>query len=836
VGPRSARYAIVAALALSVTACQWLSPPVVGPRVGAARQIVGPGIVFTGASVDSAGRVTVSYEITNAGKPVTGAAAAALDPAFTLAALGSEPVTGLRAWRSLLLTGTERIPVLPVAGPGTPAGPSTVLQDSPQPGPDVGGVVTELGDGRFSYAYSASVAPFGTAETLRAGVFLRGTKGSPITTATLDFVPAGGTPSSRELVRDESCAACHGTLRAHGGSRHGTRICVTCHTYQHADADTIDPAALSGLATGAATPQTNPNPLELGRLVHRIHRGKNLPTLYDTRGSIPAPSLPTGQLALPFAPGQNAPVPWRKFSVVGEHGAETVYGQIVQRIDNAQSPRTLARGVTFPREVRDCDACHAGAADAATAMRSEISRRTCQGCHPDVWYGAGTPDAAHLPHPGGPQADDSACPTCHVSTATTPAKYVDIREAHVPIIASPRMNRPALQIVEVRDARPDMSPTVVFTLTDREGTIDSLFAPTPLADPTSPLTRDHFSWFEITIAGPVSPDFRSYGANGPIGEFIGACWTGETTCSQPVGQAVFDPSSGRFSYTFQSKLPNWATGTWIVGLDTRRSGTTAFYDATTDRFSWPFTGEYVVEPADTAIAWVDVDAGGTAAGSPVPRRAIVDLQKCDGCHGRLAYHGGMRNRVEYCPACHTPERTDWHKRVLLAPGPGGNVSPAATYDAVEERALHFKVMIHRIHTGSHRGSAELSGLGSAVTSYGSWGILRFRDVGEFPGDLADCTLCHLAATHRPESVPADAPPTVANETASVWHAGSVAHAPGEPTVPPITAACTGCHATSTAMAHAAGHAPGGREQCPSCHGLQGSVATDRMHGVPYELP
>jgi hypothetical protein len=82
---------------------------------------------------------------------------------------------------------------------------------------------------------------------------------------------------------DAACVTCHGLVRAHESSRIGTKICVTCHTYQHADGQTVDPAA-----PASALPTTNPNPLELGRLVHRIHRGKNLPTLYSASSALAA--------------------------------------------------------------------------------------------------------------------------------------------------------------------------------------------------------------------------------------------------------------------------------------------------------------------------------------------------------------------------------------------------------------------------------------------------------------------------------------------------------------------------------------------------------------------
>jgi len=49
--------------------------------------------------------------------------------------------------------------------------------------------------------------------------------------------------------------------------------------------------------------------------------------------------------------------------------------------------------------------------------------------------------------------------------------------------------------------------------------------------------------------------------------------------------------------------------------------------------------------------------------------------------------------------------------------------------------------------------------------------------------------------------------------------------------PPITAACTACHDTNAAMAHAASNtaAPGGQEACAVCHGPFRSESVEVVH-------
>jgi hypothetical protein len=84
-------------------------------------------------------------------------------------------------------------------------------------------------------------------------------------------------------------------------------------------------------------------------------------------------------------------------------------------------------------------------------------------------------------------------------------------------------------------------------------------------------------------------------------------------------------------------------------------------------------------------------------------------------------------------------------------------------------------------------------------------------MGEFPGDLQQCTFCHLDGTYRIESVPADAPPTIANETGTIRHQATNAHAPDEPTTAPISAACGSCHGTAPTAFHMARYTSDGKE-------------------------
>ena len=841
---RCVRLVAGAAAAFFLTVTPGCKRPVVGEPTTSSQVAGGPEIVIADATVLATGRVRVGLRMQEGGVPLSREAALALKPTFTLAAVSTHPVDGLAAWKSLLLTGSQTAVELPPSGPGTPA--AAVVANARQPGTESTGTF-DGADGEFTYEFANTLPPgFVATETLRVGVYLSAAaEGTTRTSTTYDFRPAGGTPAPRDTVLDANCNGCHGTLRHHGGRRVGVKLCLTCHTWQNADPDTVDPAAQDG-----ATAATFPNPLELGRLVHRIHRGRNLPTLYQAAAggsTVPAPSLPSATaLPLPFFPGRNTALAGRKFSVIGYQSRELVFGRVVNRTDNQLPARVVAAGVAFPRDLRDCDVCHAGAPQEYEVLYA-ASRRTCGGCHPDVWFGADPiTDPVHFAHAGGPQVDDSGCAACHVVSTPPQRFYAPIAQIHVPPYRSPRANTPTLVLKRVQDLVPGgvpdgaggtKGPTVVFVLQDRVGDLLQPNAPSPATDTTagspSPVPRA-FSSLAIRIAGPTRPDY----AGAPVLNSSDAGNPNPLTL-------VADGTTHELTYTFASVLPATASGTYAVALEGRRRATPALYDTATDTFNWPFTGEAVTESPDNVVVYVDTTTGSwseAAPGAAQPRRKVVAQEKCVRCHGRFDMHGGQRHRVELCLMCHTPSRTDWGS-VLGASStsgrpkvsPSGVVNIAGTFDGIEERSIHFKVLVHRIHTGEHRGAAALDLVQPHVV-YGFGRTPFFLDDVRFPNDLRNCTLCHEGRTYAPDQVPLDALPTVANEDATIRHvsAGGApatsTHASGEPSKLPIRAACMGCHATGAALLHTANHTVGGVEQCPQCH-VRGSTSVDVVHGL-----
>jgi OmcA/MtrC family decaheme c-type cytochrome len=842
-----------AALALVAAACRSETPKVGDEIVLTPRPEPGMRVQLSSATVNRLSRaLEVTFIATRDGVPLPAADVEALGLGFTLAALETQSVDGAPAWRSLLLNGRQTLASLPVAGPETP--PENVLSSVRQPGVDVGGTYAETGvAGAIRYTYAAPLPDTITdTTTLRAGAFLESGAVSAATSTTIDFRPDNQSAQRREVVVDTDCQRCHVLVSGHDGTRTGTKLCVTCHTWQHADPDTVDPNAPL-----AATGATNPNPLEFGRLVHRIHRGKNLPTLYKASADVAtnpnagkpppwasAPPLPFFGIVVPGMQRSNALSDGKKFSVIGDYGRERVFGRAVTRYDNGMTVgKLINEGILFPRDLRHCDVCHLNAKDGDVTVK-ELSRRTCQSCHADVYFGdwaPGTTDEVHFPHTGGPVtgADaDTKCAGCHGPNGS----YVRLADVHVPPVLSDRYNHLEASIVRVdgMKATPVGTPatpvTVYFTLSDSQGPVSPLGLPDVPSASGHPIARAMLTgtWPNSNpTPGTGSPGI-SFTLAGPTSDYSWPSNDGAAQTEQmpllasgvPLDGTTAD-LNGVFHYTLlKAKLPEGATGTWAVGFQTARTNAVDpaayWYDAANDRFTWPYTGELLRETAYNPVAYVDVASGLTSEAEA--RRDIVTQEQCERCHLKLTNHGN-RHSVRFCVMCHAPDKADWSRRVKLAPS--GNVNLAGVYDGIEERSMHWKMMVHRIHTGARKGSAELSAIQPFIMHVSQ---PYFFDKGEFPNDLKNCKLCHAPGTYTIESVPSNASPTIANESASILHAASPVHTTCRST-PPVTAACTGCHATNTALSHAARYVVNGKETCVSCHGANGAQGVARVHGV-----
>ena len=197
-----------------------------------------------------------------------------------------------------------------------------------------------------------------------------------------------------------------------------------------------------------------------------------------------------------------------------------------------------------------------------------------------------------------------------------------------------------------------------------------------------------------------------------------------TTAEQAYRESsgtLTDHGDGTYTYAYATDISSVVTPVTKTAVD---------YDRTlTHRVALELGGS----DSATADAWFDFVPDGSAV---VETRDIVDTAVCRTCHGmEFAAHGGDRLAVGDCVTCHQP----------------------GTWDPQGGETVDMKVMIHKIHAGSHLASIpgadgevwddpETSEDESADNGeYAIWGYgnskAEWWDVG-FPAEIANCTKCH----------------------------------------------------------------------------------------------
>ena len=140
-------------------------------------------------------------------------------------------------------------------------GKSSVVQSTS----DSGGTYTQVADGEYVYTYGVK-APQGWDKTATHRIGIYGNRnltefdmGTYYDDTTTTWVPAGGTPVARDVIRTESCNRCHDQLAFHGGSRRSMEICIICHTPN--------------------LPDPNGPTADFKVMIHKIHAGSALPSV-----------------------------------------------------------------------------------------------------------------------------------------------------------------------------------------------------------------------------------------------------------------------------------------------------------------------------------------------------------------------------------------------------------------------------------------------------------------------------------------------------------------------------------------------------------------------------
>jgi hypothetical protein len=576
----------------------------------------GAGLVseITAATVNAQGVVTITFTLTDdAGLPLIPSTASTDDARqarvrFTIAHLDVEPTTT----EGITTTFTRyRSYIVPTPG---------------QPGYDSGGSLGTLDAARGIYAYTfGTVLPAGfpAQVTHTVGGQVERTVNAQTLSANplFDFVPAGGAVTTvRQVTTTGQCNGCHDPLAEHGGGRREVGLCQLCHTDQGFD------------------PQTG-NSIELQQMIHRIHRGKELPSVVD--GALGA-----------------------RYEIIGFQNQATVFAEKVRACaggalagvpcssdgdcPNGTCTGTTVTGVGFPQDIRSCLVCH-GAGATAGDYSSKASTSACTGCHDDVNPGE-TPSAAGAPgtnHIAGAQPEAFCSTLCHVPSG--PEFGLSVPGSHTVPQRSTQLEGLVGELLSASGI-PGGPVTMTFRLTNGAGT---------------PLT---------SVAGLSSLSLAISGPSSDFGALTPPVTTAAMIGNNPGGMLAGPDGSGVFTFTttVANGIPAGGIGTWRVGMEARRN---VMVD-----------GQTVQEAMQNVVSDFSVD--GSAV---VPRRAVVDQAKCASCHGvfsqGFSVHGSLRNRVEYCVICHNPSMSDFATRVGV-PGADSATQP-----------IDLKHMLHKIHTG-----------------------------------------------------------------------------------------------------------------------------------------
>lgn len=420
--------------------------------------------------------------------------------------------------------------------------------------------------------------------------------------------------------------------------------------------------------------------------------------------------------------------------------------------------------VVDPAGAQRCEVCHdqtTGAAH-ATAYLLNPTRAACGSCHDDVNFATGAN------HPGGPQFDDNLCATCHI-----PQGEIDfdasIKGAHVVPTESSLLTGLVVDIDNVANGSAGQAPTVAFRVLDGSGN------PLPLAKLSS---------ISFTMAGPTTDyGYTSFGSTVTTPGYVTESAVG-ASCG----------ASGSCLYQFTHTIPAAATGTYAIGVEARR--TEVLLAGTT-------TQKSVQYGATNKVAYFSVD-GSTAA----PRRTVVSINNCNGCHVALSEHGTLRNQTEYCVMCHNPSNTDAATRATAA---------VAADKAVPAQGIDFNLLIHRIHDGvnmlADKRTYIVVGFGGSHNDFSNTLFPALTPSGT-PTDLADCALCHVNASEQTLPI---------GKNAVVDPQGPI-----NP-IQAIGSACTGCHTSLPTASHVLANTTPLGESCPVCHASGAAFSVGQVH-------
>jgi OmcA/MtrC family decaheme c-type cytochrome len=349
-------------------------------------------------------------------------------------------------------------------------------------------------------------------------------------------------------------------------------------------------------------------------------------------------------------------------------------------------------------EPLDCAKCHTGAegdpnqtADGDN-WNTAPTAEACSACHDDVDFVTGE---GHL---GGPQPNNSLCAGCHPATGLGVGQSVVDAHEILALTAATAFEAGIDDAASTFDAA-TRELDIVFSIVD------------PANGPWDILVDDPFVQGGSSTSILVGWDPQEINNTGS-----------GSAPAQPIRiNALTDAvDNGDGAFTVTAAIPE--------GIDSVRVAV---------------EGHPVVD--GTRVPMTNVFADLNTGAAPTSRREIVDIDKCNACHGALSLHGSNRtNEIGVCVICHNPNATDIEVRpatVDTDPADGVFDDFAVTgVDGKREEAIDFKRMIHAIHAGE----ASEDGIRDAgVVIYGFNRSIHDYSEVRYPTGQNNCDMCHI---------------------------------------------------------------------------------------------
>jgi len=490
----------------------------------------------------------------------------------------------------------------------------------------------------------------------------------------LDFVPAYlpeiTADSTRDVVATAFCNECHGRLAAHDNRTVEARYCVMCH----------NPGSRDSLSEGES--------INFGPMIHKIHRGRNLP----------------------------------------------IGGYTINLHDYS--------GVVYPQDIRNCSKCHDGydalAPDGGNWLTAS-SIEACSSCHNNVRFNTPVPEGMVL-HSGGAQSGNLMCAICH-SNEALPFYTGTMHRIPVQAAAESFM----FVVADVTDTAPGQNPRITFSVMD-------------------PATGMHYDI-------QSDPEFAP-GSSAQIGVLI--AWPtdgyGNSGSGSDPGQpvridALTDATvNGDGTYTITSTTP--------IPEDVKGSGAVVIEGYAAMEGDTPGIYDTKVPVRNVVRTFAISDA------VPMSRRDVVDIGKCNQCHGNLSQHGDRHSgSADACVVCHNAYATDIN---------GRPDDPAAAADGKREETIDFKHTIHAIHAAGIREAG--------IVIYGNDGSEAGSGNVGYPGNVAQCKACHLSSTFSLPLSP-EVRPTAVGTGIDLADPGDDLY------MTPIASVCSPCHDSPDSLSH-----------------------------------